>query len=263
MKAKKSLGQNFLKSKTIINKIADAGHIGAADTVLEIGPGKGILTEALLQRAAKVIAVEIDERMLEILNDRFAKEVQEKKLNILHGDITEFDTKAIKGNYKLIGNIPYYITGEIIRKFLDSTHKPETIVFLVQKEVAERIVARDGKQSILSLSVAVYGKARTAGTVKAKYFSPAPKVDSSILVIENITEDSFQNISSVDFFLTIHKGFSHKRKVVLNNFSGDEKDIIRKYLDEKNIRKDIRAENLTLNDWLNISRLIKTGTGHH
>src|SRR3989344_3189802 len=156
MRAKKSLGQNFLTSHAVAQDIIAAAHITPDDVVLEIGPGKGFLTEGLLQKAKKVIAVEKDGRMVEYLKDKFREEIRNGKLELIHQDILSFDPAGcglrVTG-YKLIANIPYYITGEILRTFLSGDTQPSLMVLMVQKEVAERIVARDGKESILSMSV--------------------------------------------------------------------------------------------------------------
>ena len=155
--AKKSLGQNFLRNKSVVKNIVSASNLKNNDIVLEIGPGKGILTEELLKNSEKVIAIEKDDGLYKFLKEKFWEEIENKKLNLLHGDILKEKLPKL-GKYKLISNIPYNITGEIIRKFLSGDNQPELITLLVQKEVAKRIVAADGKESILSISVKAYGK---------------------------------------------------------------------------------------------------------
>lgn len=227
--AKKSLGQNFLKSKEALRAIITAGNISAADTILEVGPGKGALTELLLPLAGKVIAVEKDARLIPLLQERFVEEIKIGKLEIIEGDILEYrpDPQPLRatppnlggdrGRYKIIANIPYYITGVFLKKFLTENFKPSLMVLLLQKEVAERIVARDNKESILSLSVKAYGTPKYVMTVKAKYFSPAPKVDSAIILIDNISQDFFKDISEEKFFQIVKAGFAHKRKMLAGN----------------------------------------------
>src|SRR3990172_2215572 len=178
MRAKKSLGQNFLTSRGVARDIVVAAQITPDDVVLEIGPGKGFLTEGLLQKAKKVIAVEKDERMVEYLKDKFREEIRNGKLELIHQDILSFDISR----FTLVANIPYYITGEILRTFLSGDLQPQRMVLMVQKEVAERIVARPssrragtGKESILSMSVKVYGTPCYIQKVPARYFSPKPK----------------------------------------------------------------------------------------
>lgn len=258
MKAKKSLGQNFLKSEEALGRIIEAAKETASDVVLEIGPGQGVLTEALLQNFKKVVAVETDRRMVDFLKKIFKPEIDSGKLILIEQDILEFSPEALKdfgSLYQIVANIPYYITGEILRKFLGNKFQPKGVTLLVQKEVAERVVAADGKQSILSNAVAVFGEARSAGVVKAEEFEPVPKVDSAILVIENINNEFFNGIERQKFFDVLKKGFSHKRKVLLNNFEGDEREKIENYLKSKNLSLKIRAEELSKEDWREISLL--------
>ncbi len=213
MFAKKSLGQNFLISEAPIRKMIEECNVSEKDTVLEIGPGKGILTKALLETGAKVIAVEKDDSLIPVLQATFPKEIISGQLKLIHGDVLELNIENILNSpYKLIANIPYYITGEIIRKFLESNLQPTCVALLVQKEVAERIVAKDGKESILSISVKVYGEPKYGGTVKKGLFRPIPNVDSAVIIINNISKDFFRNISEEKFFEIVKKGFSQKRK---------------------------------------------------
>lgn len=255
MKAKKSLGQNFLKSIAIVGRIAKTANITPGETVLEIGPGKGILTKALLETGAKVIAVEKDDSLVKFLEEKFSSEIASGNLTLIHDDILNFSTSDYSLstiNYKLIANIPYYITGQILRKFLEEKNQPKTIVVLVQKEVARRIVASDKKESILSLSVKAYGTPKYIETVKRTMFSPAPNVDSAILLIENISKDNFKNISEERFFEIVKEGFAHKRKTISNNLKAY---ISKEKLAESGIEEKERAEKLSLLQWLEISDL--------
>ncbi|MEK9184223.1 MAG: rRNA adenine dimethyltransferase family protein, partial [Patescibacteria group bacterium] len=156
MFAKKSLGQNFLMHQQTADRIVHAAELPADATVLEIGPGTGMLTRALLAKGGKVIAVEADHTLVEGLKETFKRELEEGRLELIHADIRSFDSSILPQPYHLVANIPYYITGEIIRTFLSGSHKPSSMTLLVQKEVAERIV-RDPKESLLSLSVKAYG----------------------------------------------------------------------------------------------------------
>src|SRR3989338_442365 len=215
MRAKKSLGQNFLTSRGVARDIVVAAQITPDDVVLDIGPGKGFLTEGLLQKAKKVIAVEKDVRMVEYLKDKFAQEIRDGKLELIHQDILSFDISrstlhALR--FTLVANIPYYITGEILRTFLSGNIQPTCMVLMVQKEVADRTVARDGKESILSMSVKVYGTQRYIQKVPARYFSPEPNVDSAVLLIEKISKKNFKNKNDEDmFFEIVKRGFAHKQ----------------------------------------------------
>lgn len=245
---KKSLGQNFLKSTKAISDIVASGRLSKNDTVLEIGPGKGALTEKLLETGAKVVAVEADGELIQTLQEKFLVDIEKGKLELIHGDILEISIKDLKlKKYKIIANIPYYITGAIIRKFLEANLQPELMVLLVQKEVAERIVARDGKQSILSMSVKVYGEPKIISKVSARYFSPTPKVDSAIILVDNISKKNFKNLTEKDFFEVIKTAFGQKRKTLIKNLSNlyDRQVLADKFLC-LGISKNSRAEDLDI-----------------
>src|SRR3989344_1242310 len=188
MRAKKSLGQHFLKSERALSTIIESAQIKIGDTILEIGPGTGTLTEKLLATSCQLTAVEKDDDLYELLKEKFQKEILSGQLNLIHDDILNFQTSNLQ-TYKLVANIPYNITGTILKKFLEADQQPEMIVLLVQKEVARRIVAADSKESILSISIKVYGQPRFVETVKAGSFVPMPQVDSGIIVIESISKD--------------------------------------------------------------------------
>lgn len=271
MFAKKSLGQNFLKSKAALRAMVDAAQIsdktigGSETTILEIGPGKGALTEVLLEQNTRVIAIEKDDRLIELLQEKFKENIASGQLQILHDDALEFDpSKLISSTdttYKIVANIPYYITGQFFKHYLTAVNQPQSIVVMVQKEVAQRITARNNKESLLSLSIKCYGTPRGIMTVQKKYFSPAPKVDSAIIAIENISRDFFNktsgNISEEQFFALIKAGFAHKRKVLISNLETiAPREKIQSAFEKLNISEKIRAEDITLIDWKNISREI-------
>ncbi|MFH1454822.1 MAG: 16S rRNA (adenine(1518)-N(6)/adenine(1519)-N(6))-dimethyltransferase RsmA [bacterium] len=269
IKAKKSLGQNFLKSKVALFAMVKAGEITSNDIVLEIGPGQGALTEKILETGAKVIAVEKDDRLIEYLKEKFIKEVENGQFTLIHGDILELDLSEIglkNSNFKLIANIPYYITGLIFRKFLSGNIQPNKLVIMVQKEIADRIIARDEKESLLSLSVKAYGTAKKIMKVEKENFSPKPKVDSAILLIDNISKKFFEEINEEKFFEVIKLGFAHKRKMLIANLKEkfglpvatstaqvDKNDLFHIFQDLK-ISEKARSEDLKLEDW---KRLIK------
>jgi 16S rRNA (adenine1518-N6/adenine1519-N6)-dimethyltransferase len=261
--AKKSLGQNFLQSESALQKIIEAGDVSSNDFVLEIGPGKGALTKYLLATGAKVFAIETDFEMVKILQEKFDVQIKKGQLVLIRDDILKFDLNSIKeftaGKYKLIANIPYYITGEIIRKFLSENNYPEKMVLLVQKEVADRIIARDGKESILSIATKVYCKPKFIDTVKAGSFVPAPKVDSAIVLFDHISKKLFleNKIYEQDFFEILKKGFAHKRKKLLSNLKGGFNFDESKVCAELNLDKNIRAENINIKDWIEITKFIK------
>ncbi|NOY35393.1 MAG: 16S rRNA (adenine(1518)-N(6)/adenine(1519)-N(6))-dimethyltransferase [bacterium] len=287
MRPKKSLGQNFLTSEAIAEEIVGAGGVGRDDTVLEAGPGKGILTEILLKKAGRVIAVEKDRQLVYFLQEKFA---DSENLEIVYGDILKFNPKDRglgKGGYKIIANIPYYITSFFLRKFLESDSQPSKMVLMVQKEVAERIVGLPGKrkngrkeenplssitgitgndsrkrfssfrpvkESILSISVKAYGEPKIIKIVPAGCFSPPPKVDSAVLLIDNISKDFFTSgvgtdgggrISEEKFFEILKRGFSEKRKMLKNNLPEFTEDDFAKC----GIPPKARAENLSPENW--------------
>jgi len=200
-KAKKSLGQNFLKSEIALRKIVEAGEVKHDDVVLEIGPGKGALTEQLLACGCQVLAVEKDRELFEFLKEKFAEQIKSGSLILLNEDILKFQISNFQfPKYKIIANIPYNITGAILKKFLTAENpsgvalrvsQPERMILMVQHEVASRIVARDGKESVLSISVKAYGEPKMIMKVDKRYFSPAPKVNSAIISIKNISRKNF------------------------------------------------------------------------
>lgn len=255
------MGQNFLKSEPALRMMCEAGTVHISDTILEIGPGKGALTTKLLEKAKKVIAVEKDRDLIEILKERFSTEIKNKKLEIVDGDILEFDPKEHgfkEGKYKIIANIPYNITGAIIRRFLADTIKPSTMVLLVQKEVASRIVARDNKETILSLSVKAYGTPHYMMKVGKRFFSPSPKVDSAIIAITDISNNNFGSKSDEKYFFSVIKAaFAHKRKVLRKNLEliASAHTIDSMFI-ALNIEPKVRAEDVPFPLWLTIARYL-------
>jgi len=264
--AKKSLGQNFLKSKEAVRDIVSAADIQLGDTILEIGPGKGVLTEALLAKlteGGRLIAIEKDDRMIPLLRETFAGSLASGTLILIHGDILEMTAEKLaecglrEGQYKIIANIPYYITGQLLRMFLESSFQPNKMVLMLQKEVAQRIVARDGKESILSISVKAYGTPKYIAKVPAKYFSPEPAVDSAILLIDNISKQFFKKyqLTEAAFFETVKRGFSHKRKILASNLeipSGRRTEI----LSTLGVEEKVRAEEISVEQWAALTKIV-------
>ena len=274
MKAKKSLGQNFLKSEIAIRKIVQAGEILPDDIILEIGPGRGALTEKLLENSKRVIAVEKDRELYEFLKNKFAEQIKSGSLVLVHDDILKFDineaifvfANGLAGigtqgtedlsknrklrNYKIIANIPYNITGAILKKFLTEKNQPERMILMVQKEVAKRIMANDKKESILSMSVKAYGNPEMIMKVPARYFSPAPKVDSAIIAIKNISRRIFEEneLDERHFWTIVRAGFAHKRKKLGSNLKGLCQRFPLTALGNK------RAEDLSLADWILLTK---------
>ncbi len=270
MKAKKSLGQHFLKSEKALGQIVEAANIASTDFVLEIGPGTGILTERLLAKAERVLAIEKDRDMIAILEERFANEIEMGKLVIIEGDILKFDPSTLPIGYKLVANIPYYITGAIIEQFLSTENQPQSMVLLMQKEVADRIVARQpshggggqargGKQSVLSIAVNAYGKPKVIAKVPPGAFNPPPKVDSAILYIEGISRDFFNHTSEKLFFEVMKAIFGKKRKQVGGSLADflDDKDRALAILSAASLDPKIRPEELSLAQWGRLTQLVE------
>ncbi len=256
---KKSLGQHFLTSSSYLQAVADAADVTVGDTVLEIGPGEGALTTVLLAKGARVVAIEKDHRLVPMLHATFDKEAYNGQLEVLEADALEFDisnSPVLKtaATYKVVANIPYYITGALLRKFLTGPKQPSTLVFLVQKEVAERI-ARSKKESLLSLSIKAYGTPRYVKTVPRGAFTPAPDVDSAILLVSNISRDNFTNEEEEKhFFALIHAGFAQKRKLLVRNLEPVLGKSASVYLEAVGLPANSRAEDVSLIHWLALAK---------
>lgn len=248
----------------MLRTLVTSGKVISDDTVLEIGPGEGVLTEALLATGADIIAIEKDRDLIPLLNEKFSAEIASGQLRLIEADVLDFDPAKVglhAGTYKLIANIPYYITGAIFEKFLTEKNPPSLMVMLIQKEVATRIVARDKKESILSLSVKAFGVPKIVAKVPASAFRPAPKVDSAILLVEDISNEHFPSAEAIDtFFKVVRAGFAHKRKLLARNLEVvAEKESISKAFGNLTISANARAEDLALPVWLSLARVL---TGH-
>lgn len=253
MRPQKSLGQYFLTSRAVARDIVSAADLSKDEVVLEVGPGTGMLTKALLPYTRKVIAVEKDTELIRHLRKILAQEISEGRLVLVNDDIRNFSAPEER-LWKIVANIPYYITGDIIRRFLSASAQPERIVLLVQKEVAFRI-ARSKKESVLSISVKAYGTPRYVKTIGARHFKPRPKVDSAILAIEDISRDFFKDIDEIAFFTLVKAGFAHKRKLLVNNIRHlFKKETPEHALDACDIPQKARAEDLALEQWKKIFR---------
>lgn len=254
MRAKKSLGQHFLMHKQTAERIAESSHIRNTDTVLEIGPGTGMLTKPLLALSEKVIAIEADTELVTTLHETFAKEIANEKLILLQQDIRSFNPADIKEEYLLVANIPYYITGEIIRHFLETPYKPKSITLLVQKEVAQRI-ARQVKESILSISIKVYGIPHYVFTVPRGAFLPAPSIDSAVISITDIHNPFVDSNEERWFFSILHAGFAHKRKLLARNLELLlSRDIIVRVFATLDIPLEKRAEDISSSLWFSLAK---------
>lgn len=255
---KKSLGQNWLKDRVILDEIAElargnkpASNIAGAHVCLEIGPGLGTLTASLLRVFPEVVAVEYDERLARNLPKSFPG----KNLEVIHADFLKFDLEnypALKKPYVVAGNIPYYITSPIIQKLLEAKNKPTRIVLLVQKEVAERIVAVKGDHTVLSLSVQNKAKAILGPVVDRGLFTPIPKVDSQVIILEPLESQIIPD----DVFTLIKRGFSAPRKKLIKNLRQVSKADLLKIFEQADISGDARPADLDLEDWQKIATLL-------
>lgn len=258
---KKSLGQNFLNNARIPELMAEAGGVTEGDTVLEIGPGVGALTRELLKKGATVVAIEADHRAVQALEETFVSEIRAKKLIIIHEDVRKVDLKELgfkPYNFKIVANIPYYLSGMLFRIFLESNIQPSDLVFLVQKEVAERI-ARDKKESLLSLSVKVFGDPQYVKTVGKGNFTPQPKIDSAIIAVRNISDERLtqSGVTRELFFNIIHEGFKSKRKQLIGNLSDTYRRAgLTHIFSTLGLPLDIRGEDLPLDMWLKLCQTI-------
>ncbi len=248
----RNLGQNFLIDNNIIKKILDVSNPLKNDFILEIGSGMGNLTSGLSKRVKQVIAVEKDEKMCIIL-----KNLNLKNVKIINKDILKVNLdKEIPQNYKVIANIPYYLTSRLIRKLLESENKPSNIILMIQKEVAKRICNIKEKSNLLSLSVWFYAKPEIQFFVSKNSFYPKPKVDSALIKITPYKKKYSKKFNE-SFFKIIKAGFSHPRKQLINNFSEKfkkEKEPIKKWLVNNNISPYQRAEDINLKEWVGLAK---------
>lgn len=255
---KKSLGQNFLTSDVVPTWMCEAGSVTAGDIVIEIGPGTGALTRVLLARGATVHAIETDARAILVLTTTFSEAISNGQLILHHGDMREFDITTITTpfkDYKIVANIPYYLSGFLLRTCLELREPPTTLVFLMQKEVVHRIT-RDKKQSLLSLSVAVYGKPTYYKTVSRGHFNPPPKVDSAILLVSDISHTHLNNSADREqFFTLLHQGLGQRRKQLLGALAQTyDRSILEKVFSTLGLSLTIRGEDVSLASWLRLYR---------
>jgi 16S rRNA (adenine1518-N6/adenine1519-N6)-dimethyltransferase len=245
---KKSLGQHWLNDDDCLNSMLTAADVGADDTVLEIGPGLGTLTRKLVDTAKNVVAVEFDERLAREL----AWRVEADNLQITRQDILQFDLTSMPAGYKVVANIPYYLTSNLIRVLSESSNPPHTAVLLIQKEVAERVAAEPGAMSLLSVTAQFYWSVTLDRIVKAELFTPPPKVDSQIVVLSRRKSNLFPDVVPKHMFRLVKAGFGERRKTLRNSLSGGlhlSKDDTEQLLHAASIDPGLRAQNLTLEQW--------------
>jgi len=253
-------GQNFLVDREIIRAIVESADLKPNETVLEIGAGVGNLTQALLAAGEKVIAVEKDGGLARVLKKTLGPN---KNLTVVTGDILKFDETKIARPYKVVGNIPYYITGAIVRKFLESKHRPELIILMIQKEVGERMVARPPRAAFLSMMLSVLASVAIKKKVPAGAFWPRPKVDSTTVVIKPKGPPTAVDIRLIEL---IRLSFRQPRKLLLNNLSQGlavDKVALVKTLARTGLRPNTRAHELTLEQWKKLYYAVKDNIQKH
>lgn len=246
-RTKKTLGQHWLTDHHALTTITDTAELTKDDTVLEIGPGIGSLTAILAEKVKKVVAVEYDEPLALQLAARYAN----TNVLIVPEDILQFDLNQLSKGYKVVANIPYYLTGNLLRKLCEAENPPKSMTLLVQKEVAQRITAKPGSMSILAVTVQFYTQVRAGEVIPAHLFTPPPKVDSQIVCLEWRKEPLF-NVDTKVFFKLVKAGFSERRKKLRSSLSGGlaiSKDQAEVLLKQANINPEKRAQQLSLDDW--------------
>ncbi len=251
--AKKNFGQHFLKDARVLKRIVEISHITPQDRILEIGPGKGALTKRLLATGAHVVAVEKDRDLIPLLNEIFAAEIAARQLSIVNDDIMNWvatQKMLLDHSYKVVANIPYNITGSLIEALLTTPSQPTDMTLLIQKEVADRIVARDGKGSILAWAVHYFGTPKHGFTVSKQAFSPPPKVTSAVITINGINHGQ-KGISEKAFFAITKSAFAHKRKQLVKNLKETVSEpLLRNALDSLKLSPDVRAEDIPWGIWI-------------
>ncbi|MEP7292714.1 MAG: 16S rRNA (adenine(1518)-N(6)/adenine(1519)-N(6))-dimethyltransferase RsmA [Chloroflexota bacterium] len=250
---KKSLGQNFVQDPSALDKIVSSAELTPDDTVLEIGPGTGALTERLAQVAKRVIAVELDQRLEPILTTSLG---HLRNVEVVYGDILETNVPDLIGgsDYVVVANVPYYITSAILRSLLESRVRPRRIVITVQLEVAERICAQPGDMSVLAVSAQFYGKAQIVGRLKAAIFWPRPEVDSAIVRVDVYEQSPYEVPDEKTFFRVVRAGFSQKRKQLKNSL-GEGGGAL---LAAAGIDPTRRAETLRIDEWAALARAARS-----
>ncbi len=253
--AKKSLGQHWLTDAATLQAICDAGQIKPTDTVLEIGPGTGTLTELLVTRAKQVIAVEYDAALAAQLAGR----IEAINLKVVEQDILTYDLTDLPTEYKVVANIPYYLTSKLIRTLSETPNRAARVVLLIQKEVAQRVAAKPGDMSLLSVSAQFYWQVSLGQEVSARMFTPPPKVDSQVLVLTRHAEPLYPDTDTKQFFRLVKAGFSARRKKLRGSISGGlriHKEQATELLVTAGIDPNLRPQELSLDNWHDLYKVI-------
>lgn len=259
---KKSLGQHFLKCDWVVKTLIKSAHLTKNDTILEIGPGTGVLTRELARAAGRVIAIEKDENLAQKLAESLQSE-HTANIEILEGDIIEIlrsnsillRSKIATGAYKIVANIPYYLTSHLLKLLLETDARPASIILTIQHEVAQRITAQPPHMNLLALSIQAYGKPKIIKKVPKECFSPMPKVDSAIIHIVNISHDFFEKnrINKEFFFKVLKRAFSQKRKILLNSLEEiASKETLKNIFLQSHLSPTARPQELSLLQWSKI-----------
>jgi 16S rRNA (adenine1518-N6/adenine1519-N6)-dimethyltransferase len=261
LKARKGLGQHFLVDGEVLESIIAAADLKPDDLVVEVGPGLGILTEALAQKAGEVIAIELDDRLAALLKKRLASF---KNVSIINDDVLNIRPEELlkrqeSPDYKVVANLPYYITSPVLRHFLTASAKPRMMIVMVQAEVAQAIAAMPGDMSLLSVSVQFYGRPEIISRVPAQSFYPPPEVDSALLRIQLYPQPAV-GVDEGGFFELVRAGFSAPRKQIANSLAqglGLPKDMVLSFLEKAGIDGERRAETLNLEEWARLWRVFE------
>lgn len=254
-RTKKSLGQHWLNDEASLQAMCDAVEVGIEDVILEIGPGPGALTKKLVKQAKQVVAVEFDDMLAKTLASR----ITDKNLTIVHQDILKFDLTTLPTQYKVVANIPYYLTSNLLRTLAESSNPPAEIALLVQKEVAQRVAAGPGDMSLLSVSVQLYYEPTLKQLVPAYLFTPPPKVDSQILSLVRRKKPLINDADSQHFFLVVKAGYAARRKTLLNSLSGGlrlDKPATTAAIEQAGLNPKARPQELSLEDWRKLAQQI-------
>jgi len=262
LQARKGLGQHFLIDREVLELITSAAELTPADVIVEVGPGLGVLTRELAKKAGLVIAIELDNKLAALLKQTLASF---NNVIIINDDVLKIEPGALLNQqkvrfpYKVVANLPYYITSPVLRHFLEASAKPQMMIVMVQKEVAEAIVAKPGEMSLLSVSIQFYGEPRIISYVPAQCFYPAPEVDSAILRIDLYPQPAVA-VDEAGFFELVRGGFTAPRKQIANSLAqglGLPKAEVLPLLETANIVPQRRAETLTLGEWAQLWRVFK------
>lgn len=255
MEPNKSLGQHWLEDQASIDSIIDYSNLNSTETVLEIGPGKGALTEYLLAKVDNVVAVEFDENLAKQLPGRF----QTTKLKVFNEDCLKFDYTTLPKDFKVVANIPYYLTSNLLRVLSENANPPKDIILLIQNEVAERVAANPGKMSILGVTVQYFYKAELGPVINADKFYPIPKIDSQVVKLTRHSQPLFSDVDKDKFFKIVKAGFLQKRKKLHTSLSSGlmiPKVEAQKILDKAGVDGNLRPQELSLDQWYQIYKSI-------